>query len=45
MVGHPLLQTGSKVLAGFVQGEFLYIYSLGEFMEVVFDLPFISMNT
>jgi sorting nexin-3/12 len=23
VVGHPLLQTGSKVLAGFVQGEFL----------------------
>ena len=22
VVGHPLLQTGSKVLAGFVQGEF-----------------------
>ncbi len=21
VVGHPLLQTGSKVLAGFVQGE------------------------
>ncbi|KFZ09815.1 hypothetical protein V502_08458 [Pseudogymnoascus sp. VKM F-4520 (FW-2644)] len=23
VVGHPLLQTGSKVLAGFVQGEFI----------------------
>jgi sorting nexin-3/12 len=23
VVGHPLLQTGSKVLAGFVQGEFV----------------------
>lgn len=23
VVGHPLLQTGSKVLAGFVQGEWL----------------------
>jgi sorting nexin-3/12 len=29
VVGHPLLQTGSKVLAGFVQGESLvyYIYT------------------
>ena len=25
VVGHPLLQTGSKVLAGFVQGEFVVI--------------------
>lgn len=26
VVGHPLLQTGSKVLASFVQGTFFYIY-------------------
>lgn len=25
VVGHPLLQTGSKVLASFVQGEFVYV--------------------
>jgi len=24
VVGHPLLQTGSRVLGGFVQGEFLF---------------------
>lgn len=29
VVGHPLLQTGSKVLAAFVQGEFLSSFPLG----------------
>jgi sorting nexin-3/12 len=29
VVGHPLLQTGSKVLAGFVQGRFALSLSLG----------------
>ena len=29
VVGHPLLQTGSKVLAGFVQGEF-YVLCCGD---------------
>lgn len=28
VVGHPLLQTGSKVLAAFVQGEFLFFSQL-----------------
>ena len=27
-VGHPLLQTGSKVLAGFVQGEWISFWGL-----------------
>ena len=26
VVGHPLLQTGSKVLASFVQGEWFYLW-------------------
>jgi len=31
VVGHPLLQTGSKVLAGFVQGELVFLgVSMGE---------------
>ena len=29
VVGHPLLQTGSKVLAAFVQGEFVITASVG----------------
>jgi sorting nexin-3/12 len=29
VVGHPLLQTGSKVLAGFVQGEHIFSLVLG----------------
>jgi sorting nexin-3/12 len=29
VVGHPLLQTGSKVLAGFVQGRLGYYFVLG----------------
>lgn len=28
VVGHPLLQTGSKVLAGFVQGELILFFGL-----------------
>jgi len=28
VVGHPLLQTGSKVLAGFVQGELMLVVEI-----------------
>ena len=28
VAGHPLLQTGSKVLASFIQGEFLFSFFL-----------------
>jgi sorting nexin-3/12 len=31
VVGHPLLQTGSKVLAGFVQGELGFCLYTGKF--------------
>jgi hypothetical protein len=34
VVGHPLLQTGSKVLASFVQGELSDIICKGWFAEV-----------
>lgn len=33
VVGHPLLQTGSKVLASFVQGEFTWFQD----RDIVFD--------
>lgn len=51
VVGHPLLQTGSRVLGGFVQGEFSLIF-LCPFWEVVLEwrrieflLPAIDQNT
>ena len=33
VVGHPLLQTGSKVLASFVQGEFIFVMCYYSKME------------
>ena len=36
VVGHPLLQTGSKVLAGFVQGEF-YVYVVEMLGDMIYS--------
>ena len=35
VVGHPLLQTGSKVLAGFVQGELVFLVSRAQSVKLL----------